>query len=99
MLARSNLDVIVPPSHHREVLARVLKLGLENPQMTAQVYNAIAESILQDSRNVGAARQSLQLALKSSTALHDLPSLITTLRLSSRTCTARACAHDSLLTR
>jgi hypothetical protein len=67
------------------VLARVLKLGLENPQMTAQVYNAIAESILQDTKNVGAARQSLQLAHKSSSALRDLPSLITALRLSNRT--------------
>lgn len=70
----------------REVLARVLKLGLENPQMTAQVYNAIAESILQDTKNVGAARQSLQLAHKSSSALRDLPSLITALRLSNHVC-------------
>lgn len=56
-------------------------LPLGNPQLRVQVYNAIAESILQE-RNFPQARISLEMASAAAKSIFDLPSTLTTLRLS-----------------
>lgn len=71
---------------------------LDNPQLKAQAYIAIAESLLQDSKNFNAARKSLQEAYKIAVPLNDLPTLIEILRIRSRTslCMDSICSFSQL---